>query len=184
MAERRISADQSPGAPRKSGDLLWRRRAYPLGSPCRSHLEQEGGDSDRPKHREALPHEHDLGYHLEGTSAVHDQGTRRRQCGCVYRISQTVSDRRQAEDLPDRRSGPGAHGKENERLHQESKWALRLFFLPPYSPDKNKADTVGRTAIFGGKDFTSKVRSSLRSLQRNPKKVRSFFQKESLKYAA
>jgi hypothetical protein len=47
-----------------------------------------------------------------------------------------------------------------------------------------KADTVGRTAIFGDKDFKSKVRSSLRSLQRNAKKVRSFFQKDSLKYAA
>jgi transposase len=37
-------------------------------------------------------------------------------------------DRRQAEDLPDRRSGPGAHGKENERLHQESKWGTASVF--------------------------------------------------------
>ena len=70
---------------------------------------------------------------------------------------------------------------------------LRLFFLPPYSPDRNpdelvwkhlKADTVGRMAITDKDDFTSKVRSSMRQLQGNPAKVRSFYQKPSLKYAA
>jgi len=89
--------------------------------------------------------------------------------------------------------GPAHTAKKTSAFIKSLNGALRVFFLPPYSPDKNpdelvwkhvKADTVGRTAIFGDKDFKSKVRSSLRSLQRNPKKVRSFFQKESLKYAA
>src|SRR6266851_4650612 len=89
--------------------------------------------------------------------------------------------------------GPAHVAKKTSAFIKSLNGTLRLFFLPPYSPDKNpdelvwkhvKADTVGRTAIFGDKDFKSKVRSSLRSLQRNPKKVRSFFQKESLKYAA
>jgi transposase len=70
---------------------------------------------------------------------------------------------------------------------------LRLFYLPPYSPDRNpdelvwkhlKADTVGRALIASFDDFRAKVKSSMLSLQRNPKKVRSFFQKPSLKYAA
>src|ERR1700716_232958 len=70
---------------------------------------------------------------------------------------------------------------------------LRLFYLPPYSPDRNpdelvwkhlKADTVGRTSITSLDDFRSKVKSSMLSLQRNPEKIRSFFHKPSLKYAA
>jgi transposase len=71
--------------------------------------------------------------------------------------------------------------------------ALRLFYLPPYSPDRNpdelvwkhlKTDTVGRASIASLTDFRSKVKSSMLSLQRNPRKIRSFFQKPSLKYAA
>ena len=70
---------------------------------------------------------------------------------------------------------------------------LQLFFLPPYSPDRNpdelvwkhlKADTVGRMAITDKNDFARKVRSSMRQLQANPGKVRSFYQKPSLRYAA
>jgi transposase len=71
--------------------------------------------------------------------------------------------------------------------------ALRLFYIPPYSPDRNpdelvwkhlKADTVGRASITSLIDFRSKARSSMISLQRNPEKIRSFFHKPSLKYAA
>ena len=70
---------------------------------------------------------------------------------------------------------------------------LRLFYLPPYSPDRNpdelvwkhlKADTVGRTSITSLADFKTRVKSSMLSLQRNSGKIRSFFQKPSLKYAA
>jgi hypothetical protein len=57
--------------------------------------------------------------------------------------------------------------------------SLRLFDLPPYSPDRNpdelvwkhlKADTVGRMAIVSNDDFKAKVRSSMRQLQNNPEK--------------
>jgi transposase len=70
---------------------------------------------------------------------------------------------------------------------------LRLFFLPPYSPDRNpdevvwkhlKADTVGRMVTTNGADFKGKVLSSMRSLQKNPKELRSFYQKPTLRYAA
>jgi len=70
---------------------------------------------------------------------------------------------------------------------------LRLFFLPPYSPDRNpdelvwkhlKADTVGRMAVTSKDDFANKVRRSMRGLQNDTRKIISFFQKPSLKYAA
>jgi len=49
-----------------------------------------------------------------------------------------------------------------------------------------KADTVGRTSITSLDDFKDKVRSSMSmlSLQRSPAKIRAFFQKPSLQYAA
>ena len=70
---------------------------------------------------------------------------------------------------------------------------LNLFFLPPYSPDRNpdelvwkhlKADTVGRMVATGKVDFKSKVISAVRSLQKHPRKICAFFQKPSLRYAA
>jgi hypothetical protein len=70
---------------------------------------------------------------------------------------------------------------------------LRLFFLPTYSPDRNpdelvwkhlKADTVGCMTITDKADFKAKVRASMRQLQNDPEKMRSFYQKPSLKYAA
>jgi hypothetical protein len=47
-----------------------------------------------------------------------------------------------------------------------------------------KADTVGRMAITDKADFHTKVRASMRQLQNDPDKIRSFHQKPSLKYAA
>ena len=47
-----------------------------------------------------------------------------------------------------------------------------------------KADTVGRMAVTGKTEFERKVRSSMRRLQNDPGKIRSFYQKQSLKYAA
>jgi hypothetical protein len=46
-----------------------------------------------------------------------------------------------------------------------------------------KADTVGRM-VTTSNDFKSKVVSSMRSLQKTPEKIRFFFQKPSLQYAA
>ena len=90
--------------------------------------------------------------------------------------------------------GGSAHRAKKTKAFVESlRGKLRLFFLPPYSPDRNpdelvwkhvKADTVGRMAVTSKHEFVKKVRASLRSLQRLPRKIRSFFEKESLKYAA
>jgi transposase len=89
--------------------------------------------------------------------------------------------------------GPAHIAKKTKAFVETLKGRLRLFYLPPYSPDRNpdelvwkhlKADTVGRMAITDKADFKTKVHSSMRQLQNNPDKIRSFYQKPSLKYAA
>jgi hypothetical protein len=47
-----------------------------------------------------------------------------------------------------------------------------------------KVDTVGPMAVTGKTDFKQKIRSSMSRLQNNSRKIRSFYQKRSLKYAA
>ena len=89
--------------------------------------------------------------------------------------------------------GPAHRAKKTKAFVETLGGKLRLFFLPPYSPDRNpdelvwkhlKADTVGRMAVTDKDDFKRKVRSSMRHLQDNPEKIRSFYQTPSLKYAA
>lgn len=89
--------------------------------------------------------------------------------------------------------GPAHRAKKTKAFVETLGGKLRLFFLPPYSPDRNpdelvwkhlKADTVGRSAIQNYADFKAKVKSSMHSLQKNADKIRSFFQKDTLKYAA
>jgi transposase len=89
--------------------------------------------------------------------------------------------------------GPAHIAKKTKAFVETLGGKLRLFYLPPYSPDRNpdelvwkhlKADTVGRMTVTSKDKFTREVRSSMRSLQNNPKKIRSFYQKPSLQYAA
>jgi transposase len=70
---------------------------------------------------------------------------------------------------------------------------LRLYFLPPYSPELNpdelvwndvKNNAVGRSKIDGPKDLHRAVVSRLRFLQKRPDRVRSFFQAPDTRYAA
>lgn len=89
--------------------------------------------------------------------------------------------------------GPAHIAKATKAFVQTLQGKLRLFYLPPYAPDRNpdelvwkhlKADTVGRMVATDKADFKSKVVASMRGLQNNPAKIRSFYQKPSLKYAA
>ena len=89
--------------------------------------------------------------------------------------------------------GPAHIAKKTKAFIASLGGQLRLFYLPPYSPNTNpdelvwkhlKADTVGRTSITSFDDFNEKVRSSMLALQRSPAKIRAFFQKPSLRYAA
>jgi transposase len=69
---------------------------------------------------------------------------------------------------------------------------LRLFYLPPYSPELNPDELVwnnvkgkvGRSSIKGPDDFRRKVHHHLKSLQRSPQKIRNFFNEPNLRYAA
>ena len=89
--------------------------------------------------------------------------------------------------------GPAHVAKKTKAFVASLGGRLRLFYLPPYSPERNpdelvwkhlKDDTVGRASIVSFGDFKYKVRSSMLCLQRSPAKIRAFFQKPSLRYAA
>jgi len=73
------------------------------------------------------------------------------------------------------------------------KGKLRLFYLPPYSPELNpdeyvwndvKNNGVGRSIITNPKKLRSAATSRLRYLQKNPAHVRTFFQSDTTRYAA
>ncbi len=68
---------------------------------------------------------------------------------------------------------------------------LRLFFLPPYAPDLNpdehvwnhlKNHGVGKQAIRSRAQFRKVVLGHMRSLQRLPDLIRSFFRDPHLRY--
>ena len=68
---------------------------------------------------------------------------------------------------------------------------LRLFYLPPYSPELNpdewvwsnlKTHGLGRQAFTGPEDLKTKVLARLRSLQKMPAKIRAFFRAPDLTY--
>src|SRR5277367_5181561 len=89
--------------------------------------------------------------------------------------------------------GPAHRAKKTKAFVETLDGQLMLFFLPPYSPDRNpdelvwkhlKADTVGRMATTSKVDFKEKVVASMRSLQKRPDKISAFYQKPSLRYAA
>lgn len=70
---------------------------------------------------------------------------------------------------------------------------LKLFFLPPYSPELNpdehvwndlKNNGIGRKVITGPDQMKREVLRHLRSMQKSPDLIRSFFQTPSTAYAA
>ena len=69
---------------------------------------------------------------------------------------------------------------------------LKLFFLPPYSPELNadewvwknvKYDQVGRSGITSFSDLRAKVTRALERLQQTPAIVQAFFRDPDLQYA-
>ncbi len=62
----------------------------------------------------------------------------------------------------------------------------RLFYLPPYSPDRNPDEPVWKhlKVDVAGRMLPNKVGASMRQLQNDPGKIISFFQKLSLEYGA
>ena len=79
-----------------------------------------------------------------------------------------------------------------KKFVESTKGKLRLFYLPPYSPELNPDELVwntvkakvGRSQIKGPDDFHRKTRKELIALQWNPDKVRSFFSETNVECAA
>jgi transposase len=89
-------------------------------------------------------------------------------------------------------SHPTHKAKLVKAFEKRTKGRLRLFYLPPYSPELNpdeyvwndvKSNGVRRSMITNVKDLRSAVESRLRYLQKNPEHVRTFFQSDTTRYA-
>ncbi len=86
---------------------------------------------------------------------------------------------------------PVHHAKVVTRFVEATGGQLRLFFLPPYSPQLNpdewvwknvKHDRVGRAGIRDEKDLKAKALSALHRLQKLPHVIRGFFSDPELRY--
>jgi transposase len=86
---------------------------------------------------------------------------------------------------------PAHVAKMTKAFVASTKGRLRVFFLPPYSPELNPDEyvwnnlkaNVGRKMTTHAEEMKSRVVSHLRSLQKNPEKVRSFFRSPTTSYA-
>lgn len=76
---------------------------------------------------------------------------------------------------------------------KKNKDKIEFFFLPPYSPELNpdelvnqdvKANALKHKLIHKVEDLNRNLRSYLYSLQKNKQKIRNFFQKDCVRYAA
>jgi transposase len=83
------------------------------------------------------------------------------------------------------------HAKVLKEFAEKSGGMLRLYFLPPYSPDLNpdewvwknvKNDSLGRASVKSEGELMELARTALERLKEAPGKVRSFFADSALKY--
>jgi transposase len=88
---------------------------------------------------------------------------------------------------------PAHKAKMVEKFLAKHEGKLRLFFLPPYSPELNpdervwndlKNNTIGRKVITGPDELKHEVLNDLRSIQKSKDRVRAYFQNETTIYAA
>lgn len=88
---------------------------------------------------------------------------------------------------------PAHKAKMVQRFLASVEGKLRLFFLPPYSPELNpdervwndlKNNSIGRKVVTGPEDLKREVIGDLRSIQKSPDRVRAYFQNETTRYAA
>ncbi len=85
--------------------------------------------------------------------------------------------------------GGSAHkSKLTKKFVKSVGYQLEFVLLPPYSPDLNpdelvwshiKNHTVGISTVVDKEDFKREVTKSMRSLQFNREKMRSFYQKRA-----
>jgi transposase len=83
------------------------------------------------------------------------------------------------------------HAKVLKEYAKESNGMLRLYFLPPYSPDLNpdewvwknvKHDNLGRASVKSESELAEFAHVALSKLKAMPEKVRSFFADPALRY--
>lgn len=83
------------------------------------------------------------------------------------------------------------HAKVLKEYAKESNGMLRLYFLPPYSPDLNpdewvwknvKHDNLGRASAKSESELAEFASAALSKLKAMPEKVRSFFADPALRY--
>jgi transposase len=88
---------------------------------------------------------------------------------------------------------PAHRAKKVSQFVDSVKDRLRLFFLPPYSPELNpdewvwnhlKNHGIGRQAVTTKPQMKRAVISHMRKLQKSPQLVCSFFKAETTRYAA
>lgn len=81
--------------------------------------------------------------------------------------------------------------REVREFVKSKKGKLRLFYLPPYSPELNpdehvwnylKNHKIGRQTTKNGFELSKRVESIMRSLQKMPEKIKSFFRHPWTKY--
>lgn len=80
--------------------------------------------------------------------------------------------------------------KKVQEFIESTKWKLKIYFLPPYSPELNPDELVWNNLkgkvnkVFKGKkdDFIARVKSHLFSLQKNKKLIKSFFKHPDVGY--
>lgn len=85
------------------------------------------------------------------------------------------------------------HGKVIKAWEEENIEAIELFFLPPYSPEKNpdeylncdlKRGLSDRPSPKDGGTLEENVRGHMQMLQREPERVKRYFMHPDIKYAA
>lgn len=88
---------------------------------------------------------------------------------------------------------PVHRSKETKTWVEKQKGKIHLFYLPGYSPELNpdellnqdvKSNAVGRKRPHSQSEMITTVRSFLRSRQKQPEKVKSYFHEEHVQYAA
>jgi transposase len=88
---------------------------------------------------------------------------------------------------------PTHKAKKVQKFVARNSKGLRLYFLPPYSPELNpdeqvwndlKNNGIGRKVITGPVQMKKDVLSHLRSLQKSRDRIKSFFQSPTTSYAA
>ncbi len=88
---------------------------------------------------------------------------------------------------------PAHHGKVVKAWVEKHKSQIEVFYLPPYAPEYNpderlngnlKRELAKKGYSRDKKEIESKARGTMRTFQKNPDHVASFFKDKSVQYAS